>query len=88
MPRIDLPPELYGSDCIICEAMGRRVTARLIDSIGGPVCYDHFAIALNLDARERWEKAVRACKAERVPLYFRDTIAKSRAIYTNEEERR
>lgn len=50
MRRIDLPIEAQGTLCVLCEASGEHVTARLLDREGAPVCYPHFAFLLRLEA--------------------------------------
>lgn len=49
--RIDLAPEQIGSLCLICDTLGKKVTARLVDREQGPVCYACFSELLNLEAR-------------------------------------
>lgn len=50
---IDLPAELVSADCLICEAMGQRVTARFLDREGGPVCEECFGLLLRMEAMLR-----------------------------------
>lgn len=53
MRTIDLPIDRQGAACVLCDALGERVTARLLDREGGPVCHAHFAQLLNFEARLR-----------------------------------
>lgn len=46
---IDLPEDMVGSDCVICEAMGARVTARFLDREGAAVCEVCFSELLRLE---------------------------------------
>jgi len=68
MRLIDLPPDLEGSLCIIHEAMGEKVTARLVDREGAGVCYQCFAERLNLEVKLRWMEILEKRNAMRVPV--------------------
>ena len=48
---IDLAPDQEGAFCLICAAMGHKITARLVDRENGPVCISCFSELLNLEAK-------------------------------------
>jgi hypothetical protein len=54
MTTIDLKPEHEGCTCLLCDVVGERHVAQLLDRELGPLCHECFALSLRAAVELRW----------------------------------